>query len=367
MENLSKHFGGEQALDQVSLSIAPGEIHGLLGQNGSGKSTLIKVLAGVHTPDPGARIEVAGVPLPLPMPAGAFRQYGLSFVHQHLGLVPSLTVAENLFVGRYASQSPLWVDGRTELEEAREILVRYEVALDPGQLVERLLPVERALLAIVRAMNDLRAAAGQRGHGGLLILDEPTPFLPKHDVQVLFSLMRSVTQQGASVIFVSHDIDEVLDITDRATVLRDGRVVAELETRATARAMLIERIVGRPIDEVRRPDTSSRQAEPMAEVQDLSGTRSRDVTLSLAHGEILGLTGLVGSGYDEVPYLMYGVGAGRQGTLRLGGHEWPVQRLTPQRALTLGMVLIPGDRPAQGGVLDLSVLDNMTLPVLNVV
>ena len=367
VENLSKHFGGERALDHVSLTIAPGEIHGLLGQNGSGKSTLIKVLAGVHIPDPGARLEVAGRPLPLPLPAGSFRRYGLSFVHQHLALVPSLTVAENLFVGRYATQSRLWVNGRADEEAARALLAEYEVSLRPDRLVEHLLPVERALLAIVRAMYDLRVEAEQRGHGGLLVLDEPTPFLPRHDVQTLFSLMREVTRRGASVIFVSHDVDEVMDITDRATILRDGRVVATLDIRNTQKMGLIEGIVGRPVSEIFRASSSSQRDELLAEVQGAGGTRSEGVHLRLSKGEIVGLTGLVGSGYDEVPYLMYGVGTGRQGDLLLDGQRLPLRQLTPQRALNLGMVLIPGDRPTQGGVLDLSVLDNMTLPVLDLV
>lgn len=367
LENLSKHFGGERALDHVSLSIAPGEIHGLLGQNGSGKSTLIKVLAGVHIPDPGARIEVAGHPLPLPLPAGSFRKYGLSFVHQHLALVPSLTVAENLFVGRYATQSRLWVNGRADESAARKLLAEYEIPLSPDRLVKHLLPVERALLAIVRAMYDLRVDAEQRGHGGLLILDEPTPFLPRHDVQTLFRLMREVARRGASVIFVSHDVDEVMDITDRATILRDGRVVDTLDIRNTQKTDLIEGIVGRPVSEIFRESSSSQRDELLAEVQGVGGTRSDGVHLRLDKGEIVGLTGLVGSGYDEVPYLMYGVGAGRQGDLLLDGQRWPLRQLNPQRALNLGMVLIPGDRPTQGGVLDLSVLDNMTLPVLDLV
>ena len=222
LSGLSKTFGGQKALDDVSLDVRQGEVHGLLGQNGSGKSTLIKVLAGFHQPDAGSRLAIRGTEVPLPLAPGAFRHYRMSFVHQHLGLIPALTVVENLLIGRLAGQHAWAINWAAERRRARARFESYGIDIDPAAAVATLPPVQRALLAIVRAAGEMSDDAGEGN--GLLILDEPTPFLPKQDVQQLFRLMRRVVATGASAIFVSHDVDEVMDITDRATVLRDGRV-----------------------------------------------------------------------------------------------------------------------------------------------
>lgn len=364
IEHLSKHFGGAKALNEVSLMVLPGEVHGLLGQNGSGKSTLIKILAGLHIPEPGARIEVAGQRLPLPLPAGASYRHGLSFVHQHLALVPSLTVTENLFASRYATHSHFFIDERREQRAAATVLGEFGVGLPPDAQVSTLLPVERALLAIVRAVNDLQVA-GQSQGSGLLILDEPTPFLPKQDVERLFALIRSVVERGASVIFVSHDIDEVLEITDHATILRDGQVVATIETARTAKDELIEHIIGHKLDTGSREGGAVQRSIINTEVKSASGQRCRNVNLKIYGGEIVGLTGLIGSGYDELPYLMYGALPASDGQMSLSDAALSLSSLTPAIALRHRIVLIPGDRPAQGGVLDLSLLDNLSLPTLD--
>ena len=364
LRGLSKHFGGERALDRVDLDIRPGEVHGLLGQNGSGKSTLIKILAGLHPPDPGASLFMAGQPVPLPMRSGSFREHGLSFVHQNLALVPSLTVTENLFAGRYAAQERLWISSAAEQLEAATILRRFDIDLDPGMTVDRLTPVARAQLAIVRALQELPRQEDGTSLGGLLVLDEPTPFLPRHEVEILFQLIRGVVQQGASVIFVSHDVEEVMEITDRATVLRDGRVVATLDTRTARKADFVEGIVGHQLRTVDRSTALQGDAPARLRVVGASGRRCRDVSLDLRPGEIVGLTGLVGSGYDEVPYLLYGAGQATQGTVTLDGQSWPLRGFTPSAALARGLVLIPADRTTQGAVLDLSVLDNLTVPLL---
>ena len=210
LADLSKTFGGQKALDQVALEVRQGEVHGLLGQNGSGKSTLIKVLAGFHPPDPGSRLHICGTEVPLPLAPGAFRHYRMSFVHQHLGLIPSLTVVENLLIGRLAGGHAWAINWAAERRLARARFERYGIDIDPGAAVSTLPPVQRALLAIVRAAGEMSDGSGEGN--GLLILDEPTPFLPKQDVQQLFRLMRSIVATGASAIFVSHDVDEVMAI-----------------------------------------------------------------------------------------------------------------------------------------------------------
>ena len=364
LRGLSKHFGGERALSGVDLTVWPGEVHGLLGQNGSGKSTLIKVLAGLHAPEPGAELHMNGRPVRLPMGAGAFREHGLSFVHQHLALIPSLSVAENLFAGRYAARHDLWLSGAAERRAALDVLRPFEIDLDPDATVDTLTPVERALLAIVRAVQELPRQPDGGYRSGLLILDEPTPFLPRHDVNALFQLVRSVVGQGAGVIFVSHDVDEVLAITDRATILRDGRVVASLVTREASKADFVEGIIGRKLTATRRTAAPASAAPPILRVDAATGRRCRDINLDVFPGEIVGLTGLVGSGYDELPYLLYGAAGAVRGDFTLNGRRGALRGLTPSAALKLGMVLIPGDRAGHGVVPDLSVLDNLTLPLL---
>ncbi len=184
VRGLSKTFGGQRALREVDFTVRAGEVHGLLGQNGSGKSTLIKVLAGFHRPDPGASLRIYGEAVPLPVPPGGFVRYGLSFVHQNLGLVPALTVLENLLVTRLATSERWRIDWRREAEAARATFARYELDIEPLAILSRLSSVERALVAIVRAVEGA-------GHGrGVLVLDEPTPFLPRRDVERLFALIR---------------------------------------------------------------------------------------------------------------------------------------------------------------------------------
>ncbi len=357
---LSKTFGGQKALDGASLEVKRGEVHGLLGQNGSGKSTLIKVLAGFHAPDPGSRLEIDGTDVALPLAPGAFRQHGLAFVHQHLGLIPSLTALENLLIGRMADRHAWAIDWAGERRRAAERFARYGVAIDPSARVADLAPVQRALLAIVRAAAELDGAAG----GGLLVLDEPTPFLPKRDVDHLFQLVRQVVAKGASVIFVSHDVDEVMEITDRATVLRDGRVAASLMTRGASKTDFIEAIVGRRLATLAAPVAPAARGASHAVVHDLHGGSVAGFSLDAARGEVIGLTGLVGSGYAEVPYLLYGAWRATRGTLDLVGTGLDLPDLTPRRAIACGIVLIPGDRPNAGVIGQLPVSDNVTMPML---
>ncbi len=360
--NLSKTFGGQKALAGVDFQLLPGEVHGLLGQNGSGKSTLIKVLAGYHAPDPGSELFVNGERVVLPLPAGRFRALGISFVHQHLGLIPSLTVVENLFLGRMAASHSVAVSWRREAARARRVFARYDLALDPEVQVSKLSGVERALLAIVRAMEEMRGIA--ESANGVLVLDEPTPFLPKHDVDRLFALIRTVVGHGASVIFVSHDVDEVLEITDRATVLRDGRVAGTVTTRETGKDDLVRLIIGRALAPVARKSAVVNRAAPLVVVKGLTGPFIEHLSLRIGRGEILGITGLLGSGYEQVPYLLYGATRASAGSIAIDGCTRDLTRLTPAEAVSGHIVLIPGDRATAGVIGALPIVDNVTMPVL---
>jgi ribose transport system ATP-binding protein len=364
LRGLSKKFGGAHALKRVDLTVAAGEVHGLLGQNGSGKSTLIKILAGYHAPEPGATLEVFGRAVPLTGTPGDFRKSGLAFVHQHLGLVPSLSVLENLRIGEFAAGDRRWINWRREAARAIATFRKFDLAIDPMAVIGELPQVTQALIAIVRAAEEIEAGQAKHGGQGILILDEPTPFLPRVGVERLFQLVRSVVKRGASVIFVSHDVDEVMEITDRATVLRDGIVAGTLVTRQSTHDDFVERIIGRrvvPFHIVSR----NVEARPYdISVKGLSGGTVSDISIDLHKGEILGLTGLIGTGFDEVPALLFGARPATAGTLRLGGHEIAVPALDPSSALAAGLAYLPADRLGRAGVGSLSITDNVTLPVL---
>ena len=204
-----------------------------------------RFLAGFHDPEPGAQLIMYGEGVPLPMAAGAARKRGIAFVHQHLGLVPALTVLENLLIGEIAGKTRWRLDWRREEARARETFARFGLAIDPTSRIADLPQVERALVAIVRAFEDIRTASSNGQ--GVLILDEPTPFLPKVGVDKLFDLVRTIVKEGAAVIFVSHDIDEIREITDRATVLRDGNLAGTLVSRGATAEQFVELIIGRRV------------------------------------------------------------------------------------------------------------------------
>ena len=364
LTNIAKTFGGAKALQGVSLKVMPGQIHGLLGKNGSGKSTFVKILAGFHAPDPGGRLEFNGDVVELPLKPGDFRRMGMSFVHQNLGLVPSLTVLENLRLAELTTRKTLFINWQAERRLAAEALARFGLSLDPDERIDRLTPVERALLAIVRAFEEIRVAHDLTGRPGLVLLDEPTPFLPREGVEQLFALIRSISALGSSVVFISHDIDEVMQITDQITVLRDGEVAGELKTSEASHGKVVEMIVGRRIARatVARP-VADQFAPIYARLDNVGGKMLEPSSIAVRRGEVLGLTGLIGSGYEEIPYLAFGARPTRCGTVRIDDTS-PIElsAMTPARAIEMGFALLPGDRQGASGVDSLQIVDNMFLP-----
>ncbi len=361
---ITKIFGGQRALDDVELTIMPGEVHGLLGENGSGKSTLIKVLSGFHVPD-GGTLEVAGRDVPLPLVPGQQRELGFEFVHQDLGLVPSLSVTENLVLGEIAASRKAAYSWRAARQRAAATFARYGVDIDPDAIVETIRPVDRAMLAIVRAVESLGDGTTSGG-ANLLVLDEPTVFLPKQEVGQLFSLVRRITATGSSVLFVSHDLDEVREITDRVTVLRDGRTSGTVVTSEISRRELVTMIIGRELAEHQQASTGTAvRREVVLSVRDLCHGGLSDVSFDLHAGEVLGFAGLIGSGYEDVLYSLFGAAPGATGTVTAGDRTIDVATLTPRRAMALGMALVPGDRKNAGSVGTLSLAENINLTVLD--
>lgn len=364
MNNIRMRFGSYYALKGVSLSIRRGEVFGLLGQNGSGKSTMIKVLAGFHQPEEGSEVVLWGQTLPLPLDPMEIKKRGVAFVHQHLGLVPSLTVIENMRVTALRQKTPWLVNWKKEAQAISALFAEFGLDVDPFATVASLPPVERAFVAIIRAFEDLRASDAGHGGEGILVLDEPTPFLPAEDVQRLFTLIRSIVKTGASVVIVTHDIDEVRDITDRVAVLRDGELVDILDTRSTERQSILDTIVGTRIDHFAKSRMPPEGIPDAVIVKDLSDGKTPGFGFVIREGETLGVTGLIGSGFATLPYLLYGALRGC-GTLTIAGETIDLSLISPLMAQKLGIAFLPGDRLGSAGIGSLSVTDNITLPVLD--
>jgi len=357
---LSKSFGAQHALSAVDLTVRRGEVHALLGENGSGKSTLIKILAGFYTADAG-EVWRSGTPVPLPLPPGGFRRWGMEFVHQDLALIPSLSVAENLLIGHLAASAGGWYLSRRALaRHATRILANHQIHLDPDASIDSLSPVERALVAIIRALYGIEEASSTLG-GGLLVLDEPTVFLPRRDIERLFKLVRRVVAGGGSVLFVSHDLDEVMELTDSVTVLRDGCVAGERRTADVSTADLVELIIGHQLPPAASTPRDAVAASARLAADRISGRVVRGIDLAIHEGEILGLTGLVGSGFEELPYMLYGAGPPASGKITVDGRSIQLSSMSPGHALALGMALLPADRRKDGSIGSLSVTDNITM------
>ena len=387
VRNISKTFGATRALRHVDFHIDAGEVFAVLGQNGSGKSTLVKILSGFHEPDPGGEIFFDGEPMPVPLPAGLARERGLGFVYQDLGLVPGMTVLENLTIAaRSASRGagnlrPIaW---RREQRQARQVLQRYGLNLDPSMRVFELPLIDRALLAIARAaeeLQDFRARTGQSR--SLLVLDEPTVFLSGNELTFLFDLIRIVTANGASVMFISHDLEAVRAIADRFVVLRDGAVAGTGTVADTTEDEMIDMIVGSARERFERsalhtaeaaaaagapPDQRIRDTELLA-VEGLAGGTVRELSFRVNEGEIIGLAGVTGSGTEDAPYLLFGGtadGTARPsaGKVRIGGKQYRARNLTSAQAISAGLALVPANRPRDGAVANLSVADNIFMLV----
>jgi ribose transport system ATP-binding protein len=356
VSHLRKTYGGAIAIDDVSMTVNSGEVHALLGQNGCGKSTLVKSLTGVVVPDSGD-VELFGEPLDFP--AGDPHKNGIAVIHQDIGLVDEMTVLENLGANaRYGTR--LWAPVRVKQERRiyTELMQRlgFEFPLDAK--VSTLSPAERALLAVVRAMRLMDGETDSQ----LFILDEPTAALSRPEASRLLALMRRVADLGSAVVFISHRLAEVMEVCDRATVMRAGRDVAHVEIAETTRADLVAHMLGRRMDDFYPAPPTFGGAEPLLVVDGISGTRVHDISLALAPGEVVGVTGLAGMGQEELPFLLSGERQPRTGRLAVDGRD--ARFSSPAEAIAAGIVLVPGNRLRDGCWVAGTAEENVILPVI---
>jgi len=356
IRNLSKTFAGQRALTDVDMAVAPGEIHALLGQNGSGKSTLIKVLAGVYTPDPGSEISVFGETLRPSLPRES-RRLGLQFVHQALGIIGELTAVENIAIGfGYRRRGGVFIDWRSQRTKTRRLLAKLAVEFDIDAPVSVLRPVDRTAIAIARALDDDDAEVR------VLVLDEPTAALPPHEVDLLFGLVRQASEAGTSVIYVSHRLNEIFELADRATVLRDGVNQGTVRMSDIDPAELVRMIVGETLEVggPRAPRADS-HGDVALSVSNLLGFRLDDIAFEVRAGEVLGIAGLTGSGREELAGALVGEG---QASVTLEAAGARVDNPTPRQAMALGVVLVLPNRAVGAAAKEMTVAENITLPSL---
>ena len=338
--SLSKTYPGQVALADAALRLMPGEVHALVGQNGSGKSTLIKLLGGYVKADHGAKVAFGSTPVDLwSLERDARRR--IRIVHQDLGLVPSLSTVENLGLGRgYDTDFAGRIRWRAEVRRAQDLLLAFGLAPDVRRPVALLSAAERAAVAIVRALQDW-----DFDRPGLLVLDEPTASLNRGEVDALFREVRRIAERGAAVLFVSHMLDEVLELADRVTVLRDGRVVAAGEAaKGLDERRLVELIVGRSVAEM-YPGTDHVVGRPVLEAEMLYGVSLRGVSLKVHEREVLGVAGLVGSGREEIAGALFGATPRFVGKVMVDKHK---VFCTPRDSIRAGVGYVPADRKTEG-------------------
>jgi ribose transport system ATP-binding protein len=358
--HLSKTFGSARVLRDIGLSIAPGELHGLVGQNGCGKSTLVKILTGIYTPDPGGGVMVDGRPLRLPVHPLDARAAGLSVVHQNLGLVDDRTVWENVRLGRYKAAGKITrrIDGKAERAAVTEVLARLGANLDVAERVGELSAEDRAAVAIARAMQDHQPG------GGLIIFDESTKAMSKQARGRFFALVRGLIDAGASVLMISHQLEEIVEVTDRVTVLRDGEVVETgLVTKEIDEVTLTKLMLGRHVVTHAKTDSHA-TSQTAAEIRGLSVRSVIDLDLDVKKGEIVGLTGLVGSGAVAVAEAVGGAREARGGLLTVNGRTLHLRKKRDSSAdfIAAGIAFVAERRLEQGLAGELSVTQNLTLP-----
>lgn len=353
MRNINKRYVGVKALDSVDFEIYTGEIHCLVGENGSGKSTLIKIISGAIQPDAGAQIEIHGKPLHGFQAIDAIHM-GVEVIYQDLSLFPNLTVAENIALSEWISTGKQWVDWAEMQRIARRAMDRIEISLPLDDLVGDISIADQQLVAICRALTrDV----------GLLIMDEPTASLTRKEVDALFGVVKDLQAKGIATLFVSHKLDEVLQIAERVTVLRDGKKIGVYPSHELNDEKLTMLMVGRKLEYTPYTPALS-QAPPLLEVRGL-GKRGnfKNISFQVRPGEILGITGLLGSGRTELAMALFGVDPADEGEIIFDGQRVSIRSV--QDALRLGIACVPENRLVQGLVMPQAVDKNIVITIID--
>jgi len=349
MRGITKTYPGVTALDGVDFAVLPGEVHALVGENGAGKSTLMKILAGADMKDAGS-VSINGHEAHIATPQEAMR-LGISIIYQEFNLVPYMNAAENVFLGREPmSAVPGVIDFGRMYSDAERIVGELGVRLDVRVPVNQLSVAQQQMVEVAKATSR---------NARIIAMDEPSATLTEHELENLFALIRRLKADGVSIIYISHRLEEVFQIADRVTVLRDGKLVATKPVADTDREDIIHMMVGRELKE-KIPKAAAEQGEVALEVRGLNRVGAlKDVSLTVRHGEVLGLAGLVGAGRTEVARAIFGADPIDSGEVLLDGR--PVHIRSPKDAIRLGIGLVTEDRKALGLVLGMAVRENVTL------
>ncbi|SJZ32755.1 sugar ABC transporter ATP-binding protein [Selenihalanaerobacter shriftii] len=351
MEGITKTFPGVKALDNVDLRLYKGEVHALLGENGAGKSTLMKVLNGIYENDSGT-IYLKGNEVKFDNPKEA-QKAGLAIIHQELELVPYLTIAENIFLGREPVKG-LFVDTKCLIQNTKEIIDRLGVDINPKSKIKNLNIGNQQMVEIAKALSQ---------DANILVMDEPTSSLTPKEIDILFDLIDRLRAEGIAIVYISHRMEEIFEICDRVTVLRDGVNAGEVKIDETDEDELIKMMVGRKIED-RFPEIKENRSDKILEVKDLTVPGKVDnVSFELYKGEVIGVAGLMGAGRTELAKSLYGLFNIQKGDIYLRGEK--VEIRSPKEAIESGIYYLSEDRKGEGLVLSLSVQENTSLSVLN--
>jgi ABC-type sugar transport system ATPase subunit len=351
MEHISKSFPGVRALDDAMLQARPGEVHALVGENGAGKSTLMKILTGALAKDAGV-IRLNGSEVLISDPAGALA-LGISMIHQELNLIPYLDVGQNIFLGREPLRSGGRIDWNALYAHTQAQLDLMQIDLDSHATVGHLSIAQQQMVEIAKALS--RQAR-------LIAMDEPTSSLTERETARLFDLIRSLKSQGVTIIYISHRLEEIFDIADTVTVLRDGKWVGTYPVREVTSADLVQKMVGREVEDLFKKEAAARQNIVLQAKNVSSAGFLHDISFDLYRGEILGLAGLVGSGRTTLARTLFGAEAIERGEIWIEGKRVRID--SPQDAIRCGIGLVPEDRKEQSLFLNMAVADNITMSAL---
>ncbi|UCD97882.1 MAG: sugar ABC transporter ATP-binding protein [Chloroflexota bacterium] len=352
MQGISKSFPGVQALKSVDFAVDRGEIHALVGENGAGKSTLMKILTGALLEDEG-QIQLENQIVRINSPADA-QQLGISMIHQELSLIPALTVGQNIFLGREPrSRTQVFIDWQELYKQAQALLDQLNVKVDSRANVQDLSIAQRQMVEVAKALSF---------NADLIAMDEPTSSLTDRETEILFQVMRSFKEKGISIIFISHRLEEVFEIADRITVLRDGEWISTNRIEELDVDQVVRMMVGRKLGEL-YPKDDIQQQEILLQATNLEdGRELRSVDISLKGGEILGIAGLAGAGRTALVETLFGVRPSVKGQIKIMGRVVRIQH--PGHAIRLGMGFVPEDRKLQGLFLNMAVRENLVISAL---